>query len=101
MINYAEKVFTRQYTHDDKKLYATFHPEVIVERDEYATTGRYLVVLLHPEKGLQSFFLNRDSETGTWKPDDNDPAIVEDELLEWIGNQLISREENAKVAEGV
>ncbi len=90
MINYAEKVFTRQYTHDNKKLYATFHPEVIIEREEYATTGRFLVVLLHPDKGLQSFFLNRDNETNNWQLDDNDPAIIEDELMEWIGNQLKS-----------
>src|ERR1700753_3903529 len=98
MVNYADKIFTRQYTHDGKKLYATFHPEAIVERDEYATTGRYLVVLLHPEKGLQSFFLNRNSDTGAWQQDDNDPAIIEDELLEWIGNQLTKPQEN-RVAE--
>ena len=102
MINYADKIFTRQYTQDNKKLYATFHPEVIVERDEYATTGRYLVVLLHPEKGLQAFYLNKNSETGTWQPDENDPAIVEDELLEWIGNQLTaSRSHPSAIAEQV
>ena len=101
MINYADKVFTRQYTHDGKKLYATFHPEVIVERDEYATTGRYLVVLLHPEKGLQPFFINQDSETGQWQPDENDPAIVEEELLEWLGNQLVSTQAKQPAAEEV
>lgn len=56
MINYADNIFTRTYTHDNKKLYATFHPEVIVEREDYEPTGRYLVVLLHANKGLQSFF---------------------------------------------
>jgi len=101
MVNYADKIFTRQYTHDGKKLYATFHPEVIVERDEYATTGRYLVVLLHPEKGLQPFFVNQDSDTGHWLIDENDPAIVEDELLEWVENQLVSTHSKQPAAEEV
>jgi hypothetical protein len=100
--NYADKVFTRQYTHENKKLYATFHPEVIVERDDYATTGRYLVVLLHPSKGLQPFFLNMNDETGAWEIDENDPSIVEDELLEWCGNQIVAQHANQpKVAEEV
>lgn len=101
MINYAEKIFTRQYTQDGKKLYATFHPEVIVERDEYATTGRYLVVLLHAEKGLQSFFVNKNNETGNWEPNDDDPAIVEEELLEWVNNQIESVQSKQPVAEEV
>jgi len=96
MINYAEKIFTRQYTHENKKLYATFHPEVIVEHDDYATTGRYLVVLLHPSKGLQPFFLNRNNETGNWDMDDNDPSLVEDELLEWCGNQITAQQQNTQ-----
>ncbi|HWB28671.1 MAG TPA: hypothetical protein VG738_24530 [Chitinophagaceae bacterium] len=102
MINYADKVFTRQYTHGNKKFYATFHPEVIVERDEYATTGRYLVVLLHPEKGLEPFFINQDSGTGQWQPDENAAAIVEDDLLEWLSNQLTTRQNSqAPVSENV
>ncbi len=88
MINYAEKIFIRQYMHEDKKLYAAFHPEVILNSPQYETTGRYLVVLLHPEKGLESFFLNENSNTHTWEMDENDPAIVEEELLEWCSNQI-------------
>ncbi|WP_153796224.1 hypothetical protein [Foetidibacter luteolus] len=88
MITYAERIFTREYEHDDKKLYATFHPEVIVERDEYAATGRYLVVLLHPDKGLQPFFLNKDDNSGQWQINENDPAIVEDSLLSWCNKQI-------------
>jgi len=101
MINYAEKVFTRQYTDDGKKLYATFHPEVIIERDDYATTGRYLVVLLHPEKGLQPFFINQNSDTGQCELDDNDPAIVEEELMEWVGNQVSTQNKQQPVEEEV
>lgn len=101
MINYADKVFTRQYTDNGKKLYATFHPEVIVERDDYATTGRFLVVLLHPEKGLQSFFINQNSDNGQWQLDDNDAAIVEDELMEWVGNQASSQANQQPVAEEI
>ncbi len=94
MINYAEKIFTRQYTSDNKKLYASFHPEVIIERDDYATTGRYLVVFLHAEKGLQSFFLNRNDETGIFEIDENDPALLEEELMEWCSNQIMAQQIN-------
>ena len=88
MINYTEGIFTRTYTHGDKKLYASFYPEVIVERNEYATTGRYLVVLLHYDKGLQTFYLKEDDKTNTLQPDDNSAAIVEDELIEWCNYQI-------------
>ena len=88
MINYAEGIFTREYTSGDKKLYATFHPEVIVERNEYASTGCYLVVLLDVDKGLQAFFLNRAKNDGKWMPNENDPAIVEDAVIEWCNEQL-------------
>jgi hypothetical protein len=88
MINYAQGIFTRTYIQDNKKFYASFHPEVIVERETYELTGRWLVVLLHPTIGLQSFFLNRDNETKTWLPDDNSRAIIEDELIEWCNHQI-------------
>jgi len=91
MINYAEGVFTRTYIHEDKKFYASFHPEVIVEREQYETTGRYLVVLLHPELGLQSFYLNKVSHSQTWLPDDNSEAIIEDELIEWCNHQILTQ----------
>ncbi len=98
MINYTEGIFTRTYTHGDKKLYASFHPEVIVERTEYATTGRYLVVLLHSTKGLQTFYLNEDDKTNSWQPDDNSSAIIEDELIEWCNHQITTqREKNVEV----
>lgn len=87
-INYADKVFLRTYTHEGKKLYATFHPEVVMDKDEYDTTGRYLVVLLHPTIGLQSFYLNYYNDQQKWGIDENSPEIVEDELLEWCGNQI-------------
>ncbi|RFM28042.1 hypothetical protein [Deminuibacter soli] len=87
-VNYADKVFVRTFTHEGKKLYASFHPEVIIDRDEYETTGRYLVVLLHPTLGLESFYLNYHNEAQRWLIDDNAPEIVEDELLEWLGNQV-------------
>jgi len=91
MINYAEKIFTRTYIHGDKKFYASFHPEVIVERENYESTGRYLVVLLHPELGLQSFFLNNVNDTQTWLPDDSSRAIIDDELVEWCNHQIIAQ----------
>ena len=92
MIKYAEGIFTSEYTRGDKKLYATFHPEVIIERKEYALTGRYLVVLLYVEKGLQSFFLNKNNNTGKWEMNENDPAIVDENLLEWSNEQITSRQ---------
>ncbi len=90
MIKYAEGIFTREYTRGNKKLYATFHPEVIIERNEYALTGRYLVVLLDAEKGLQSFFLNKNNSTGKWELNENDPAIVDENLLDWCNKQIAS-----------
>jgi hypothetical protein len=97
MINYAQGIFTRTYIHGDKKFYASFHPEVIVERESYESTGRYLVVLLHPELGLQSFFLNKTSGTQAWLPDDNSEAIIEDELIEWCNHQITAQiEKNAE-----
>jgi len=92
MIKYAEGIFTSEYTRGDKKLYATFHPEVIIERKEYALTGRYLVVLLDAEKGLQSFFLNKNNSTGRWEMNENDPAIVDENLLDWSNKQITSRQ---------
>jgi len=92
MIKYAEGIFTSEYTRGDKKLYATFHPEVIIERKEYALTGRYLVVLLDAEKGLQSFFLNKNNSTGKWEMNENDPAIVDENLLDWSNKQITSRQ---------
>ncbi len=88
MINYADKVFTRTFTHEGKKLYATFHPEVMIDYDNYETTGRYLVVLLHPHIGLQAFYLNFDDRTQTWAMNENSPELVDDELMEWLGNQI-------------
>lgn len=88
MINYAASIFTRTYKHSNKELYATFHPEVIVERDGYESTGRYLVVLLHPEKGLQSFFLNKDNKTGKWAPKEDEPDVVEQEFIDWCNKQI-------------
>jgi hypothetical protein len=96
MINYAENIFTRTYIHDNKKLYATFHPEVIIEREEYEPTGRYLVVLLHPNKGLQSFFMNKNDETNMWVIDDESGAIVEDELIEWCNYQIVSQRDKTE-----
>lgn len=88
MINYSEGIFTRTYSQDGKEFYATFHPEVITEKDEYATTGRFLVVLLQPVHGLQCFFLNKADETNTWKPEENSAAIVEEDLVEWCSHQI-------------
>jgi len=74
-----------------KKFYASFHPEVIVNRENYESTGRYLVVLLHPEYGLQSFFLNKGNSAQAWLPDDNSGAIIDDELIEWCNHQIIAQ----------
>lgn len=88
MINYTNGLFTRTFSQDQKKLYASFFPEVIVEREEYATTGRFLVVLLHPQLGLQTFYLKQNDEDQTWQADENSGAIVEDELIEWCSHQI-------------
>jgi hypothetical protein len=94
MTNYKDEIFTRAYMHDDAKLYATFHPEVIMKNDHYDTTGRYLVVLLHPTKGLQTFYLNYDDETKTWKQNENSGEIVEEDLIEWCSNQIAAQKNN-------
>ena len=99
MINYAQGIFTRTYIHENKKFYASFHPEVIVERENYEPTGRYLVVLLHPKLGLQSFFLNKVDDAKTWLQDDNSAAIIDDELIEWCNHQIITQiDKNAESA---
>jgi hypothetical protein len=88
MISYAEGVFTREYLDGDKKLYATFHPEVILEKKEYDITNRWLIVLLHPDLGLQTFFMVRNSLMNRWEMDQNDNNRVEDEILQWCGKQI-------------
>lgn len=88
MINYSNSIFTRIYAQDQKKLYASFFPEVIIERKEYATTGRFLVVLLHAIYGLQTFYLKKNEEDNNWETDENSGAIVEADLQEWCGHQI-------------
>lgn len=95
MINYADSIFTRTYIHNHKKFYATFHPEVIVDRENYESTGRYLVVLLHPDKGLQSFFMNQNDQTHDWQLSEHTEAIVEDDLVEWCSHQIASQREKS------
>ena len=88
MIDYSEGIFTRTFTHENKKFYATFHPEVIVERENYQLTGRYLVVLLDPSKGLQSFYLNKNDDSNTWQIEETSSSVVEEEMLEWCNHQI-------------
>lgn len=88
MIKYAESVFTRTYQKDNKEFYATFHPEVIVERENFDVTGRYLVVFLHPQKGLQSFFFKKEDSTGKFALDDYDGVVLEDEYVDWCNAQI-------------
>lgn len=89
MINYADGIFTREFIDGEKKWYATFHPEVIVETKEYEVTRRWLVVLLHPELGLQTFFLRHNSLMKRWEMDQSDNN-VEDDMLQWCGKQIDS-----------
>lgn len=88
MANYQDTVFTSTYPHKEDTLYATFHPEVIMNKEKYDTTGRYFVVLLHPEKGLQSFYINYDDKNSKWSLNENSGEIVEDELVTWCGDQI-------------
>lgn len=91
MINYAEGIFTREFIDGEKKWYATFHPEVMVETKAYAVTKRWLIVLLHPEFGLQTFFLRHNELMKRWETDQNDNnQQVEDEMLQWCGQQIES-----------
>lgn len=90
MINYAEGIFTREFVEGDKKLYATFHPEVVLETDEYERTKRWLVVLLHPDLGLQTFFILKNDLMAKWEMDQNDTNPVEDEFIQWCGTQIES-----------
>ena len=97
MIHYAEGVFTKEYIDGDKKLYATFHPEVMVEKDEYDITNRWLVVLLHPDLGLQTFFIVRNMLMDRWEMDRNENNLVEDELLQWCGKQIENRKQRTSL----
>lgn len=90
MINYSTKVFKAVKSAGDKELYAFFHPEVDMSKEEYSATGRYLVVLLHPHKGLQSFYLNKEKDGENFVMDENSPAIVEDEWQEWCSQTIQS-----------
>lgn len=88
MINYAEKIFTKEYEERNKKFYACFHPEVIVDLEEYSATQRWLVVLLHPDNGLQTFFMLRNDSLNRWEVDVNSNVEIESDLLQWCGLQL-------------
>lgn len=90
MINYAPKVFKAEKQDGDKGLYAYFHPEVEMSKDEYAATGRFLVVLLHPDKGLQTFYLNREKDGEEYVMDENSASIVEDEWQHWCSEAIHS-----------
>lgn len=91
MTNYSAKVFKAVKSDGDKELYAYFHPEVDMSKKEYSTTGRYLVVLLHPDKGLQTFYLNQEKDGEGFVMDENSPAIVEDEWQEWCSQTIQSQ----------
>ena len=93
MTDYTEGIFTRTFTHDNKKFYGTFHPEVIVERENYEPTGRYLVVLLDPAKGLQSFYMNKKDDAGMWQIEETSSAVIEDDLIEWCNHQIETQRE--------
>jgi len=88
MINYSSKVFKAVKNTGDKEIYAYFHPEVEISKPEYETTGRYLVVLLHPDKGLQTFYLNREKDGDNYVMDENSPAIIEEEWQEWCSSTI-------------
>ena len=88
MVNYQEAVFTSTYPHNDDTLYATFHPEVVMANDKYDTTGRYLVVLLHPDKGLQSFYINHDDKANKWALNENSGEIIEEKLVQWCSDEI-------------
>lgn len=88
MINYSSKVFKAIKSTGEKEIYAYFHPEVEMDKPEYETTGRYLVVLLHPDKGLQTFYLNREKDGENYVMDENSPAIVEEEWQQWCSETI-------------
>lgn len=91
MINYSNYVFKAIKNTGEKEVYAYFHPEVDMDKSEYETTGRYLVVLLHPDKGLQTFYLNREKEGESYIMDENSPAIVEEEWQQWCSDTIHAR----------
>ncbi|BAV06053.1 hypothetical protein SAMN05421788_106122 [Filimonas lacunae] len=90
MINYSTHVFKVVKAHNNKEVYAWLHPEVDISKQEYAVTGRYLVVLLHPDKGLQTFYLNKEKGSEAYVMDENSPAIVEEEWQEWCSKAIHS-----------
>ena len=88
MINYQDAVFTSTYPQNEDTLYATFHPEVVMNKDKYDTTGRYLIVLLSADKGLQNFYLNYDNKSNKWSANENTGEIIDDERVKWCGEQI-------------
>jgi len=91
MVNYAEGIFTIEYEEDNKKYYATFHPEVIEGKDANALTSRWLIVLLHPDEGLQTFYLTKNNLMDRWEMNQDSTVILEDEFLQWCGEQIVKR----------
>lgn len=88
MIHYAEKVSKATKVVGNIETYAFFHPEADISKERYEPTGRYLVVLLHPHTGLQTFYLNREKGGSRFVMDENSAAIIEDEWLDWCNTQL-------------
>lgn len=81
--------------------YATFHPELYPEEDELDATGRYLVVLLDPNR-LRHFYMTQTDDK--WIPSDEYFSNVPDaetkqlnlyisaDILDWLSEAITNHQ---------
>lgn len=85
--DYTPGPFTSSFKRDNNLFYASFfHEARFGEEERIQFTGRILAVMLHPGLGTVVFYLHNDN--GKWVADAPQPPI-EEELLEWCGEQVL------------
>ena len=86
LVRYDRGVFFKSYVIAGGVYYASFHPEWYAEEDGLDSTGRYLVVLLHPN-GMDHFYMIHNGDK--WIPSDEHFIIGTDDETETPIEQLI------------
>ena len=100
LVRYDKGVFIKPYVKDGAVYYASFHPELYPEEDGLDATGRYLVVLLHPN-GMDHFYMIHNGDK--WIPSDEHftdetetpielliPPVSAD-ILDWLSETIINK----------
>jgi hypothetical protein len=86
LVRYDKGVFIKTYVIAGSVYYASFHPELYAEEDGLDATGRYFVVLLHPN-GMDHFYMIHNGNK--WIPSDEHFIIGTDDETETPIEQLI------------